>query len=270
MLLSRFALALLGTCFSTVRAQTPTQTSTSPSLDVHETLYSQDGLLELTLSIGPALYQNDQGLEQYLVGYNGTVGGPTLYVKPGDVLRVTLINSLIKEPCNTFVPELFNAYHAVDKTNLHFHGLHIPASENPSKLIVDVGESHTYSFTIPEDHMGGTHWYHPHMAGSNTLQAGGGAVGMLIVQDLPGDIPEEIRNLPELNLRVQFLNMTYLRYDYSTGTDGSYVEMCRQFCLPEENRDLCTVRAYKSQSTIQSIVDSFFCVLACFSLGILF
>jgi FtsP/CotA-like multicopper oxidase with cupredoxin domain len=211
---------------------------------VQPTLRSKDGKLEVTITIGPVLYNNSiTGLVQNLVGYNGVVGGPTLYVKPGDELTVTLINDLPKEPCNTNVPALHNSYHAVDITNLHFHGLHIAEKYNPMHLELQPGDTYTYKFKIPGHHQGGTHWYHPHPPGSTSLQAGGGAVGLLIVEDLEGDIPQDILELPDLNLRVQFLNMTYLQDDYAAGTvagtSGSYVDLCKAHCLPEANRPLC-------------------------------
>jgi hypothetical protein len=55
-----------------------------------------------------------------------------------------LINKLPKEPANTFVPELFNSYHAADIiANLHFHSLHITERNNPNALDVRVGEEVT-------------------------------------------------------------------------------------------------------------------------------
>lgn len=127
--------------------------------DVQPTYRSEHGKLDVTLTIGEATYNNTAtGLVQKVVGYNGQIGGPTLYVKPGDQLSITLINDLPSEPCNTFVPEMFNSYHAVDITNLHFHGLHIPPRDNPNALEVRPGESHTYTINIPDGHSGGTHW----------------------------------------------------------------------------------------------------------------
>jgi hypothetical protein len=63
---------------------------------------------------------------------------------------------------------------------------------------------------------------------------------MLIIDDLEGDLPDDLLNLPDLNLRVQFLNFTYLQQDYATGTAGSYVPLCQEFCLPAENRPNCS------------------------------
>lgn len=215
--------------------------ATNVADDVQPTLYSENGKLEVTLTIGEALYSNpDTGLVQRVVGYNGVIGGPTLYAQPGENIVLTLMNDLPPEPCNTFVPELFNQYHAVDISNLHFHGLHIAESMNRNSLMIGPGQNYTYNIHIPEGHSGGTFWYHPHFPGSTTLQAGGGAIGMLIVKDLAGDLPDNIMNLPDLNLRVQFLNFTYLQQDYATGTTGSYVPLCQQFGLPVDNRANCS------------------------------
>ena len=202
-----------------------------------EVIYSENGKLSYTLTIEPVIYNNTEtGLAQYLIGSNGEVGFPTLLVKPGDEISITLVNNLRREPCNMYlVPELWNQYHAVDRTNLHFHGLHISNLANPVETSIGPGQSYNYDFTIPEEHMGGTHWYHPHVAGSSSLQAGGGGAGMMIVQDLPGDLPKEYADLPELQWRIQFFNMTYLQTDYA----ADYTQRCRESCLPAENRGLC-------------------------------
>jgi FtsP/CotA-like multicopper oxidase with cupredoxin domain len=76
--------------------------------------------------------------------------------------------------------------------------------------------------------------------------AGGGAIGMLVVEDLEGDLPKGIYDLPAMDFRVQFLNMTYLQYDYATGTAGSYVPLCQQFCLPVENRANCSEHFFEN------------------------
>ena len=79
-------------------------------------------------------------------------------------------------------------------TNLqvHTHGLHI-GGEMPADSVfisVEPGEHFDYVYRIPEDHMPGTHWYHPHKHGSTAAHAGGGGVGMIIVRDPPGTLPK--------------------------------------------------------------------------------
>ena len=79
--------------------------------------------------------------------------------------------------------------------------------------------------------MGGTYWYHAHFHGSNgenrlivhfyniylctfnhlhryiAVQVGGGAVGLLIVNDLAGDIPEAVANMPEVLMMIQLMDL---------------------------------------------------------------
>ena len=48
----------------------------------------------------------------------------------------------------------------------------------------------------------GTHWYHPHRHGSTALQVGGGLVGLLIVDDAPGEVPHYIAAMDEVVLQA--------------------------------------------------------------------
>ena len=74
--------------------------------------------------------------------------------------------------------------------------------------------------------------------------------GFLIVEDEEDDLPHEVLHQPEVNLRLQFFNFTCLQNDFATGTSGSYVPLCKQYCLPAENRDkrtrsISTSKAHK-------------------------
>lgn len=111
---------------------------------------------------------------RFALAYNDSVPGPTLRVRPGDTVRLTLRNSL-DEP-----------------TNLHTHGLHVPPSGDSDNIFVMVapGESRTYTYEIPADHSGGTFWYHPHHHGTVARQVAGGLAGAIIVEDDDDDSPE--------------------------------------------------------------------------------
>ena len=99
--------------------------------------------------------------------------GPTIKVKPGDILHVNLQNELM------------------GKTNLHTHGLHISPKDHEDGLFssdnvlleINNGESHSYRFEIPENHYPGTFWYHPHVHGTTATQVEDGMAGALIVED---------------------------------------------------------------------------------------
>lgn len=94
-------------------------------------------------------------------------------------------------------------------TNLHTHGLHtspVAPGDDPS-LAIGPDEQYEYEIILPCDHSGGLHWYHPHHHGASTLQAGGGAQGLLVVEDNPWlevpFIPQSVANAPEAFLHIQ-------------------------------------------------------------------
>ena len=47
------------------------------------------------------------------------------------------------------------------------------------------GESFDYVVTLPDNHLPGTHWLHPHRHGAVASQVGGGAAAAVIVKDTP-------------------------------------------------------------------------------------
>ncbi|MCB0995933.1 MAG: multicopper oxidase family protein [Acidimicrobiales bacterium] len=99
--------------------------------------------------------------------YNGSTPGPTLRVRPGDRLRVTLRNGL-EAP-----------------TNLHVHGLHVSpdGSSDNVFVMVDPGGERVYDYVIPADHPSGTFWYHPHHHGTVAEQVAAGMAGIIVIED---------------------------------------------------------------------------------------
>src|SRR5215472_1791728 len=134
---------------------------------------SQGGVLDVSLT-AQAGRLSLAGRPAALYGYNGSVPGPRLEIRPGDHVRIRFTNRL---------PEL---------TNLHFHGLHVPPSGNADSVFLEIPpmESQAYEFTLPRDHRGGTYWYHPHVHHSIARQVWAGLVGLLIVRGELDEIPE--------------------------------------------------------------------------------
>ena len=98
--------------------------------------------------------------------YNGRVPGPVLEAEVGDVLEVRFTNRL-REP-----------------TNIHWHGLRIPAAMDGTESVqhpVEPGGSFVYRFRLPD---AGTFWYHPHL--NETVQLEMGLHGALVVRG-PGE-----------------------------------------------------------------------------------
>ncbi|MCV5153453.1 multicopper oxidase domain-containing protein, partial [Escherichia coli] len=74
-------------------------------------------------------------------------------------------------------------------TNLHLHGLHVPASVDDPLALVQPGESRLYEFTVPRG-SAGTYWYHPHVHGRVAPQLYAGLAGLLVVEGPLDALPE--------------------------------------------------------------------------------
>jgi L-ascorbate oxidase len=109
---------------------------------------------------------------------------PTIEAKPGDTIRITLVDELKPQPDCAKVPNI-NIPHCFNSTNLHTHGLWV-TPEDPGDNVLRTQKPgdppHNYVYAIPPEHPGGTLWYHPHNHGSTALQVGGGASGALIIR----------------------------------------------------------------------------------------
>jgi FtsP/CotA-like multicopper oxidase with cupredoxin domain len=99
-------------------------------------------------------------------GFNGQIPGPTIEAEVGDVVQVRLTN------------------HLSEPTNIHWHGLRIPAPMDGTENVqrpVQPGETFVYRFRVPD---AGTFWYHPHI--NETVQLEMGLYGAFIVRG-PGE-----------------------------------------------------------------------------------
>ncbi len=140
--------------------------STGVPLREPQVLRSSDGELRVTLQAAEQRLEV-AGASATVLGYNDGLPGPTLHVRPGDVLRVRLQNRLARA------------------TNLHVHGLVVSPEGNGDNVFVSVdpGESFDYAYRLPDDHPPGTYWYHPHLHGSVADQVFAGLYGAIVVAD---------------------------------------------------------------------------------------
>lgn len=129
-------------------------------------LSSKDGRLEVTIVAAAATVPFGAGT-RWALTYNGSTPGPTLRLRPGDLLTLTLDNRLDTP------------------TNLHTHGLHVSPEGDSDNIfvMVEAGQSRTYRYQIPVDHPSGTFWYHPHHHGEVAPQVFGGMAGAIIIED---------------------------------------------------------------------------------------
>ncbi len=149
-----------------------------------EVVASRDGVLNARLAAAAGVRL--AGRDTSAWGYNGTSPGPTLRLRPGDLLRVHLVNQL-GQP-----------------TNMHTHGLNVSPQANGDNpfITIDPGAGFDYEIRIPPDHPPGTFWYHPHHHGTVADQIFAGLAGALLVEGEP--------DLPVTNDRVLLVTDTTL------------------------------------------------------------
>jgi suppressor of ftsI len=148
--------------------------STPPSVgaDLQEpkAYTSKDGFLAIKLEAQP---DPESGTGR--MAYEGSIPGPTIRIRPGDNLKVALVNSLEQEA-----------------TNLHVHGFHVSPRDNSDNVFVHVmpGQTFNYDYQVPTNHAPGTYWYHPHQHGHSNAQVLAGLAGAIVIEggldDLPG------------------------------------------------------------------------------------
>lgn len=154
----------------------PATTSGNTLIEPTE-LRSVNGALTVDLESSPQRV-TIAGRDVNALSYNGGVPGPTLRVRAGDTLNVSLRNGL------------------ADPSNLHVHGLHVSPEDNSDNMFVTVaaGDSFDYQYKLPADHPPGVYWYHPHLHGFVADQVFGGLYGAIIVED-PEPIPADRERL---------------------------------------------------------------------------
>ena len=150
---------------------------------------SVNGVLSTTLRVAYA-YRRIGGVRLYVRSYEGGSPGPTLRVKPGDTLRIKLINDL--PPNRDEMPADMSQPHQFNNTNFHFHGSHASPSGIADNVMRSMAPGCTYEIEIelPDDHTKGAYWYHPHHHGSADIQMASGMLGMVVVEGDFADVPE--------------------------------------------------------------------------------
>jgi FtsP/CotA-like multicopper oxidase with cupredoxin domain len=170
---------------------------------------SKDGVLEISLTAMNAA-QSDGSTRYCFIDGEGRES-PNLRAHPGDLVIIHLKNSMTDLHNGGAVvqhvhsPMMANACTSSEmmsllSTNLHFHGLTIPAvchQDDVLKTLLQPGDPpYEYRFRIPEDEAPGLYWYHPHIHGFSKQQQLGGASGALIVEGIER-ARSDVAGLPE-------------------------------------------------------------------------
>ena len=153
-------------------------------------LRSRNGVLNVTLNIVRQKVRLG-GQTVTATTYNGSYAGPTLRVKLGDTINVTLVNT-------AGIPD-------DQPSNLHFHGLHVSPNVPHDNIFVHVepGHSRKYTVTLGKGNFPGTYWYHSHMHGYSEAQLVNGMSGVIIVEGQRAALPKAFRNIKERVLSLK-------------------------------------------------------------------
>jgi FtsP/CotA-like multicopper oxidase with cupredoxin domain len=192
----------------------PTAGSTVPE---PRDLRSSGGVLRVDLSIRSYLTANGSMRYCYLLADGSQ--SPTLRLHPGDLLDLHLVNKLTEPPDSMarsmhMDVSLGHPGHdacrsgamSATATNLHFHGLTVPAKCHQDEVLetaIQPSDSpFEYKFRIPPHEPPGLYWYHPHIHGFSSQQVMGGASGALIIEGIERAVPE-LAGLPERVLVIR-------------------------------------------------------------------
>jgi FtsP/CotA-like multicopper oxidase with cupredoxin domain len=183
-----------------------------------EDLRSENGVLKLDLTVRDEKLKDGATRYCYLLGDGNQ--SPTLRLKPGDLLVLSLKNELSDTAPRSTASKPAHVHHKAAEasdpcasgamtptsTNLHFHGLSVPSVCHQDEVlktsIQPADPPFEYRFRIPDNEPPGLYWYHPHIHGFSSQQVLGGASGALIVEGLERANPE-IVGLPERVLVIR-------------------------------------------------------------------
>src|SRR5690348_132738 len=135
-------------------------------------LFSSNGVLSVRFS-----YQQTTDSAGRLLHCFMTPNGledPTLHVKPGDTLNITVTNNTPASPLGEmfnppncgddtveFTPPSASADSVGSSVNIHYHGTNVTPQchgDNVTKTIINSGSTFQYSFTFPTDEPSGLYW----------------------------------------------------------------------------------------------------------------
>ncbi|MEK6781126.1 MAG: multicopper oxidase domain-containing protein [Bacteroidota bacterium] len=146
-----------------------------------------------------------------VLGYSGSILGPTMKIDKGSNVSIPFQNNLSEE------------------TNVHWHGLLVPQNmDGHPKDVVQSGASFNFDFTLNQ--RAGTYWYHPHPHGKTARQVFMGLAGFFIVNDdeeknlnLPSSDQELLLVIQDKLIENGQLNYSPSMSEIMTGYTGEYV-----------------------------------------------
>lgn len=167
-------------------------------------VYSHAGVLNVVLEYVTSL--DDANRTLFCFKTQDGLESPTLHVRPGDTLNITLTNRVPPLPGTApreTLPGASDVCGATTmnstSTSIHFHGTNTRPVCHADQVIytlVNSGQTFKYSVTFPRDEPPGLYWYHPHVHGISEAALQGGATGAIVVEGIENFQPA-VAKLPE-------------------------------------------------------------------------
>lgn len=166
-------------------------------------LKSKDGLLEAEMNYVSGTAENPMlvGSKPYKVitwsgptrlggvvsSYNGLYPNPTLFVQPGDTIKLNINDKRLPIDQLQDTSESFDPTDPVPlNSNIHYHGVLVSPTgfgDNVYRTFLP-GNSYVSEVYIPPNHDRGINWYHAHFHTSTTAQVYGGFAGLIQIGDV--------------------------------------------------------------------------------------
>ena len=123
-----------------------------------------DGRRQVHLTVAAGSREFLHGKQTPTAGVNGPYLGPTVRLRRGEDVDLTVQNDLD------------------EMTTMHWHGMHVPARmDGTPHQRIEAGESWTASFQV--DQQAAPLWYHPHPHGATGRQVYRGVSGLMWIDD---------------------------------------------------------------------------------------
>jgi FtsP/CotA-like multicopper oxidase with cupredoxin domain len=197
-----------------------------------EDLYSKDGVLAVDFTY--QTFQDAAGKTYFCFINSDGAQSPTLHVRPGDVLKLTLTNLVPEQPGKAGGMPAMEMSKAgaggcgaasmtASSVNIHYHGTNTPPICHQDEVIhtiINSGETFQYEVHFPKNEPPGLYWYHPHIHGLTRAAVQGGASGALIVDGIER-VNRAVAGLPQRVLVVREEPPAPLPPDDEAGTDLS-------------------------------------------------
>jgi FtsP/CotA-like multicopper oxidase with cupredoxin domain len=151
-------------------------------------LFSANGVLSVSFSYQTRTDADGRTLFCFMTPDD--LESPTLQVKPGDHLIVTVTNNVPASPGMSMAmagPQCGAAAMTPTSLNIHYHGTNTSPTCGQDEVvhtIINSGQTFRYNVAFPADEPPGLYWYHPHIHGIAEPAVQGGASGAIIVQGL--------------------------------------------------------------------------------------